>query len=185
MDFRMLVKYCSPTLAGIKTAGLFNYIYQSENELFSSVNKLNSIFYNTGISVEILKYKDNFALIYVYRRKMLERDLQKNNVINFLSQYGYNEKNFNYTYALSVLKSKIQNDKYFPHEIGLFLGYPLYDVIGFIENKGQKSKLTGVWKVYHNEDEAINIFNEFKKCQDTYLKLYDKGESIMRLIVVA
>lgn len=185
MDFRMLVKYCSPTLAGLKTAGLFNYIYQSERELFLSIEKLNSMFYDKGISIEALKYKNNVALIYVYRRKMLEKDFQKDGVINFFKQYGYNTNDFNYIYAINVLKDKLQKNSSFPHEIGLFLGYPLYDVIGFIENKGKKSKLTGIWKVYHNEDEAITLFNKFKKCNDTYLRLYDNGASIMRLIVVA
>lgn len=183
MDFRMLVKYCSPTLASLKTAGLFNYIYESERELTASIGGLNNMLYNKGISVEVLRKRNGSALIYVYRRKMLEKDLNNNGVAFFLKKYGY--KSNNYIYAIKKLKERINVINSFPHEIGLFLGYPLYDVIGFIENKGQKSKITGVWKVYHNEDEAIKLFAKFKKCHDTYLRLYDNGESIMRLIVAA
>ena len=36
----------------------------------------------------------------------------------------------------------------FPHEIGLLLGYPPEDVIGFIENRGQNPLYIGYWKVY-------------------------------------
>ena len=36
----------------------------------------------------------------------------------------------------------------FPHEIGIFLGYPLADVAGFIRNKGRNCKCIGTWKVY-------------------------------------
>lgn len=44
------------------------------------------------------------------------------------------------------------NTKNFPHEIGIFLGYPLDDVIGFIEHKPYY--LVGDWKVYQNVNEA-------------------------------
>ena len=44
------------------------------------------------------------------------------------------------------------NTKNFPHEIGVFLGYPLDDVIGFIEHKPYY--LVGDWKVYQNVNEA-------------------------------
>ena len=36
----------------------------------------------------------------------------------------------------------------FPHEIGVFLGYPLDDVKGFIKNEGKKYLMIGYWKVY-------------------------------------
>ena len=42
----------------------------------------------------------------------------------------------------------------FPHEVGLFLGYPPEDVEGFIENKACSCKLTGYRKVYSDEEKA-------------------------------
>ena len=42
----------------------------------------------------------------------------------------------------------------FPHEIGLFLGYPFEDVMGFIENKGENYLCSGCWKVYSCEQDA-------------------------------
>lgn len=36
----------------------------------------------------------------------------------------------------------------FPHEIGVFLGYPLGDVVGFIENRGKNFTCCGCWKSY-------------------------------------
>ena len=35
------------------------------------------------------------------------------------------------------LIGRLQENEGFPHEIGLFLGYPPEDVLGFIENKGE------------------------------------------------
>ncbi len=43
----------------------------------------------------------------------------------------------------------------FPHEIGLFLGYPPEDVCGYIRNKGKCQKCTGHWQVYGDENFAL------------------------------
>ena len=37
--------------------------------------------------------------------------------------------------AVKILQNKLQMYETFPHEIGLFLGYPEEDVQGFIENQ--------------------------------------------------
>lgn len=43
----------------------------------------------------------------------------------------------------------------FPHEIGLFLGYPPEDVQGFLADPGGgRCKLCGHWKVYHDVEGA-------------------------------
>ena len=59
------------------------------------------------------------------------------------------------------------NGSDFPHEVGLFLGYPVWDVKGFIEHKGQQYKLCGYWKVYDDVPGALCKFEEYdwiKKC---------------------
>lgn len=58
----------------------------------------------------------------------------------------------------------------FPHEIGLFLGYPVEDVKGFIENKASCAKCVGYWKVYGDEEKAQKLFNQYKKCTGVYKK---------------
>ena len=75
------------------------------------------------------------------------------------------------------------NSEDFPHEIGIFLGYPLGDVIGFIDNAGKNSRCTGCWKVYCNECEAMRTFARFDKCRAVYQKMWAKGRSIVQLTV--
>ena len=86
-------------------------------------------------------------------------------------------------YALARLKNRLADCGNFPHEIGVFLGYPLEDVIGFIENAGQNCKCAGYWKVYCNECEAVKTFARFKKCRDIYLRLWKEGRSVLQLTV--
>mgnify|MGYP002233531139 CR=1 FL=1 len=83
----------------------------------------------------LLKKRADTALIYVCRREKLQKDLQKNGVKEFLKKYGY--ENTDEEEAIACLKARLNLEEKFPHEIGLFLGYPLGDVIGFIENAGK------------------------------------------------
>ena len=86
----------------------------------------------------------------------LFRDINKDEVWNILSDYGYTSRNVEE--VIKKLKLRLYENPCFPHEIGLFLGYPAQDVKEFIINKGQNCKFCGVWKVYSNEQESIRIF---------------------------
>ncbi len=73
---KKLVQHCSPTLAGMKTANLFNYRFDSEEILISTVHKLNYQLRNKGISLLVLRKQRDKALIYVFRKSRLESDLR-------------------------------------------------------------------------------------------------------------
>ena len=49
----------------------------------------------------------------------------------------------------------------FPHELGIFLGYPINDVKDFIDNPKKKCLLCGYWKVYSDKENAKRIFRIF------------------------
>ena len=68
---------------------------------------------------------------------------------------------------------------------GIFLDYPLGDVIGFIQNGGQNYKCSGCWKVYCNECEALKMFQKYHKCREVYRNLWAKGRSVLQLTVAA
>ncbi len=69
----------------------------------------------------------------------LQRDLRKPGVLNFLSAIEPNYRAASFRRLLDVLIERFHCSGEFPHEIGLFLGYPLHDVIGFIFNRGKNS----------------------------------------------
>ena len=162
-----LIGHCSPTLASLKTANLMNIPFDSiEN---------NEKLKNKGVELLILKKCSNTALVYAYRKDKLQNDLNKNKVDEFLKFYGYESNDADY--CISKLKSRLKNSASFPHEIGIFLGYPLCDVIGFIENAGQNSICSGCWKVYCNECEAIKTFKKFEKCSYCILERYGQHRS--------
>ena len=187
-----LIEHCSPTLASIKAASLFTYTYKSLNELHLRVTYWNSKMKRKGITFDILSENVgvNKALIYVYRRD-LEKILNRDEIRSFLLNHGYliddNEivGGVNCENIILQLKKKFEKLNQFPHEIGIFLGYPIGDVKGFIENHGCNCKCTGYWKVYCNEEEATKTFRKYKKCRDIYMNLWISGRSVMQLTVAA
>ena len=71
----------------------------------------------------------------------------------------------------------------FPHEIGVFLGYPLDDVRGFIENP-HGGKVCGTWKVYGDEAQAEKAFERFKRCSACICRHMDSGKSLAQIFNV-
>ena len=138
MSEEALVKYCSPTLAGIKTGSLFSCSYHSQAELSAFLRTWNIALRGKGIRIIPLR-------THLIRRLSRSED--------------------------------------FPHEIGLFLGYPCEDVRGFIDNKAACAKCVGCWKVYGDEEKAKKQFERFKKCTRIYQQQWADGKPLTRLTV--
>ena len=180
---RYLIEHCSPTLASLKTASLFSIEVKSDLSLNLQLKEYNRRFGDKGLSIVALRRRGKTALIYLYRRTRLQADLNKSGVGCFLAEYGY--CNTQVDCAISRLAKRLNSADSFPHEIGLFLGYPLEDVAGFIENEGKNCKFSGYWKVYCNEYDTRKLFARYQKCKEIYSKLYKQGKSVKQLTVAA
>ena len=178
-----LVAHCSPTLAGLKSANIFNYSFKSIKLLEQQLALLRADLRPKGVSLRVLRRSGKRALIYVYRSARVQKELQRRGVLDFLSNYGYETDRLEH--CLQYLSVRISSHLEFPHEIGLFLGYPLDDVKGFIDNKGRNSRCCGCWKVYCNECEAEKLFARFVKCRSIYWNLFNRGKSVVQLTVAA
>lgn len=180
---RMIVDYCAPTLAKMKTANMFNYKYTNLAELEAEIADANGKLNEKDVFVDVLKVTDSRALVYVYRRRMLETDFAREGVEVLLRQYGYTSLVL--SECFEKLKQHLKASDCFPHEIGLFLGYPLEDVLGFIEHGGKNCKHCGVWKVYSNECETRQLFAKFRKCTEVYSRVFMEGRTITQMTVAA
>ena len=100
---------------------------------------------------------------------------------DILLRFGYEAPDIEE--CIRRLSERIYECDEFPHEIGLFLGYPPEDVKGFIEFGGRKSKASGYWKVYGDVDRAQKQFERFSKCTGVYLKCLERGLPISKLAV--
>ncbi len=98
-----------------------------------------------------------------------------------LSELGYDLSSCER--RIAQLIERLSEDSEFPHEIGLFLGYPPEDVSGFIENRACGCKCVGCWKVYGDREKAEKTFLRYKKCTRIYRDQWINGKSIKRLTV--
>lgn len=180
---KYLIEHCAPTLASLKTANLFSVSLGAELDADFQLALWNRLLAPKGIELFIIRKEGTSALVYVFRRSMLQRDLEKPGVAEFLRAYGYTS--LQPVDALERLVSRLSKSDEFPHEIGLFLGYPLGDVKGFIKHGGRNCKCCGCWKAYCNEEAAQRIFKKYDKCRYVYKKLWQGGRSVLRLTVAA
>lgn len=178
-----LILHCSPTLASLKAANMFRFSYASEEELMGYVSVWNERLSEKGVHLLVLHKEKNAALIYVFREALLRKTLEKAEVEAFMARYQYPRGCV--MDAIHRLQERFLESHTFPHEIGLFLGYPLGDVTGFIENAGKNCLCSGYWKVYCNACETMKRFEAFNQCRMAYMNLFQNGSSVMQLTVAA
>ncbi len=181
MSEELIIKHCAPTLAGMKTGNMFACHCSDIYEMRDAVRRWNRLLTKKGLRVLPLRFQKNRALIYVYRPSYLTRDLQDETACRLLYERGYGMETPER--CIVQLMKRMGECEEFPHEVGLFLGYPPEDVCGFIENKAEGCKCAGCWKVYGDAEAAQKTFAKYKKCTDVYSEQYAKGRSIERLTV--
>ena len=95
MSEDLLIRHCSPTLAGIKTGNLFSCACPSRKDLTRDLCRLNKKLVPRGICILPLRVRKGCALIYAYRPNALESDLTDHRARALLLKYGYVPENPN------------------------------------------------------------------------------------------
>ena len=177
MSEELIVRHCAPTLANLKTGSLFVCPITDRASFFSSLRSLNELLVPKGLRALPLRIREYSALVYLYRPSRLKKDLEDPAAIKILQDHGYSC----YGKCLPKLIERIRASEEFPHEIGLFLGYPPEDVQGFLDHR--PCKCSGCWKVYGDENKAKKTFDLYKKCERVYCQQLARGIDIKRLTV--
>lgn len=173
-----LISCCAPTLAGKKPANIFNL--RKDRCPFLNLEYWNNLLKPFNIKIKILKEDSSLYFIYVYREDPLKEILSKKDVQKFLHNFGYSCKNF--VEMMDILSYRISKSEEFPHEIGIFLGYPLLDVQGFIKNRGKCYKCCGQWKVYDDVKKCEKLFCEYDNCRKYFSSMRDRGYDLLDIM---
>ena len=179
MSEEIIVKHCSPTILGIKTGNIFTCRFESKKDEHEYLKSMNLRLSSKGLRVLPLRQHNGGTLIYVYRPSRLKKDLRDKTAKRILSERGYCCKSTDR--CVAHLVRRIRECSSFPHEIGLFLGYPPEDVCGFIEHKDEGCKCVGCWKVYGDAEKAMRLFDKYRRCTDLCCSLLSKGCKLERL----
>jgi len=181
----VLVRQCAPTLAGMKPGSIFCFNHSPLEVSRQKVCQWNKQLEPFGLTVQILLERpgSSSVIVFVYRHDCLEQMLSDDAYQSFLAQAGYERTNLDG--LLEQLSYRLRTQPEFPHEIGVFLGYPLRDVIGFIENHGRNFTCCGFWKSYGDPAEMQVCFACYRRCIQTYVAMFEQGIPIERLAVPA
>lgn len=181
MSDAFLVEHCAPTFAGLKTGNLFRISYADIEVFREELRRLNGILKKKGLRAVPVRMTAEFALVYLYRPDFLKRDLGSEEATCLLKSLGYEPQSVNRSVAF--LARMMREKEAFPHEIGLFLGYPPEDVLGFMKSSREGVKCVGCWKVYGDEARARAAFWRFQRCREVFEENVQRGRKLEALIV--
>lgn len=169
---------CAPVLLGIKPSNLL--IIEPSN-----IAMAQQLLRNAGVGIRTLFYSPGRKIIlFVYRQGMMESVLKSEENLEFLKEYGYEDRDF--SRILGRLQKRycryMSERQEFPHELGVLLGYPLEDVKGFIQHKGENFLCSGYWKVYANAEEAQKTFQLYDTVRKGLTELTEQGLDVCEAV---
>lgn len=151
---------CAPLLAGMKESNLL--IIESRLLIY-----VRDLLENTRIEMTCLYHNKEKVTLLLYERTKLKEHLDKREERLFLEERGYQDLRMEA--MLCKLAERLADywagRAQFPHELGIFLAYPVHDVQGFIDHEGRNYLCSGYWKVYKNVKEAEMIFELYEQAR--------------------
>lgn len=183
-DFEMrLAFHSAPSMLGIKPSCLFS-LDKNSMDVTENVSRFNRKAAGKNLKITVLCECRKRQLLLVYNRELLEKHIFSPDVQSLFRRFGYGE-DLSFDEYIDRLAHRISQNGNFPHEVGLFLGYPTEDVVGFIENKGERYLMCGYWKVYSDEDRAKRTFSNYNKCRKYLCGRLEEGDDIYKALKIS
>lgn len=168
---------CAPVLAGVKPS---NMRVLENKHIRDVVRTLEG----TGLSWRCLYAGEEKNIWLLYRKVALEEIVFRQEEWSFLAENGYEEERLDQ--MLIRLGQRFREyrktqDVPFPHEMGVFLGYPMADVKGFIKHEGKNYLYSGYWKVYENVEERKELFKSYEQIRNVFIQEAEKGKNLWEI----
>jgi len=117
----------------------------------------------SGLAAMELADRNDSVLLLLYSPSAIERLLQRAPVAAVLRRAGYVDV-ADMEGVLDELTARMAEGG-FPHEIGVFLGYPLKDVAAFMGWVRLPFACQGPWKIYGDPRESLRLAERFRCCR--------------------
>ncbi|MFZ2949795.1 MAG: DUF3793 family protein [Desulfuromonadaceae bacterium] len=164
-----LMLECSEVLAGVKPANLISLVNRTRpcgrnlyglwqrhhEELAARLDDLGFI---------VLQTRERALLLLCYNRDHLDQHLSHGGIRTLLHKAGY-AADASCVSLLEELCRRIGANDSFPHEIGLFIGYPAKDVAAFMGLVNLPFACQGPWKIYGNPEQSLGLAEQFRCCR--------------------
>lgn len=177
--FLGLLLPCAPVILHCRAACSLSVMHKTNAQL-----EVFSCFLHLILSNELLIYPlvqtEDFTVYLIYQEDMLLEAVNEKRAKILLK--GYHYPNGNLMDKLNKLSMRLNEyfyeEKTFPHELGVFLGYPMDDILDFIKESGKNSLVTGYWKVYNNVEDAEKVFAYFDLAKEEIYQWYLRNQRL-------
>ena len=175
-----LMLECSEVLAGVKPANLISLV----NRTRSCGRNLYQLWQRhhdelaprfSGITFRVLQTRQRALLLLCYNHGQLERLLSHTGIRTLLHKSGY-EADATCEALLDELCRRIGKNDAFPHEIGLFIGYPAKDVAAFMGMVNLPFACQGPWKIYGNPAQSLGLAEQYRCCRQRMTAILATGD---------
>lgn len=155
-----LISHIGATLAGVKPAELLGIPINDGRVARSQWEKCKAcLLQYTELHIQEINKQADGKQAFFYHCSSLNNVLSENSNLRFLRGRGYPEK-YSIENYVSFLVERLNGDD-FPHEIGIFLGYPLKDVLGFVGCSSLKLVRRRGWNFYGGEEISNKRYESF------------------------
>ncbi|MDR2044935.1 MAG: DUF3793 family protein [Clostridium sp.] len=169
----LFLYHAAPVLRGAKPAAL---ITLRPPCVEAWRKRRNALLRATGLQTKEIATRRGAVLLLMYDEPALCVRLRDERTVSLLAEYGY-PAGCDPGEALACLQARF-TDQGFPHEVGIFLGYPAEDVWGFIVNEGRNCVCCRYWKVYHNAEQAQETFRRMDEAYRAAMELLAEAAPI-------
>ena len=165
---RLMGMHGAPLLVGLRPACLLSFQRKTFEDIDGLLASYQHCFQCKGISMYRLAESETCVMILFYRAAALSSMLHLPQAQALLESLEY-PVDGTLSDMLGELGYRVRTYTAFPHEIGLFLGYPAEDV-------------RGCWKVYANEARTRALFELYASCTRTFCARLAAGTAFPELV---
>ena len=189
---RFLLVKTAAVRRGVKPAELLRvrHCYATANEDGLRVCLYRSDIYEIlGLDYVELKVEEQSSLVLFYNRTVLSATLGESRNARWLGRMGYPAEKVAAQGSCCVdLEGMLSHlvrrasECILPHEVGIFIGYPLKDVVGFMQSIPATPVHNGMWRVYGGAEESLRRMYAYAREERVAERAIEKARDVKDFI---
>ena len=136
----------------------------------------NDIYGILGLDYMELKVEAKSSLVLFYNPRVLASTLAKPRNARWLKRMGYPAGMPLHAMLAHLVRRAAECP--LPHEVGIFIGYPLKDVAGFMRQIPSTPVHHGAWRVYGIADESLRRMRLYAAAEDYAREVLERSRGI-------
>jgi len=161
------------TLRGSKPSTILSFANTRIWSLLTLWRKFGqNVLEKTTIQFMTLRRTADKEIVLFFRRDILEQCIVETSHSNFLQNHGY-PVHMGLNACLDILKKRFQHCC--PHEVGVLLGIPLKDVLGFMGLTNLPLTCRGEWCIYGSPEKSLAAMQKYAADRSLITCLLEKG----------